>query len=474
MRRPLRLQLAALALLALLAAGACGPSEPEVPPLRSQGQRPNVILILVDTLRADHLSSYGYPRQTSPNLDAFAARNLLFTRATSQAGCTYPSANSLLTSRYPTRFLAQEGGFMGIPEGVTALPEILQAAGYRTMAVSASPIVRNTPSKQNPHGGFGRGFEVFNETCLWRHARCVNREAFRLLNKTTEPFFLYLHYMEPHGPYHPPEELHQNRFARPYDGLDFIAKGDPNPIARMLYSKGPKVEVTPRDLEHLVDLYDEEIAFFDQELQRLLDRLRAQNRLAETLVVITSDHGEEFLEHGNIKHCRSAYQSLVGTPLILKLPASLTAGNALAGGRRLDLLAQNLDIVPTVVDLLGLAPPGSSFEGRSLAPALSELAADHPVSAPPALSYSAQSVYRAVRDERYKLIFSLRKHQVELFDLQADPGETQNVEKQHPEVVRRLWRELRAWMATVEGDGEKSVGAADETEKQLKALGYLQ
>ncbi|HZI63486.1 MAG TPA: sulfatase-like hydrolase/transferase, partial [Thermoanaerobaculia bacterium] len=193
----------------------------------------NVVLVLVDTLRADHVGAYGYGRPTTPNFDAFAAQGILFERAWSQAACTFPSVNSLLTSRYPARFLGQPGGAMGIPPEQPALPEILGRAGYATAAVSASPIVRRTPTRFNPGGGFGRGFERFDESCLWRDASCVTARARAELGQLRPPFFLYLHYMDPHGPYQPPAGA-PRRFAGKCAGPDFICRGDPNPIARML------------------------------------------------------------------------------------------------------------------------------------------------------------------------------------------------------------------------------------------------
>jgi len=149
--------------------------------------------MLVDTLRADHMSLYGYERATTPFIDGFAADAVVFDRARSQAGCTFPSVNSLFTSRYAFDFYRQGESQMGIPAEYPTIAEILRARGYHTIAVSASPIVRLTPTKENPNGGFGAGFEVFDESCLWDDAECVNARALKLLGDTRETFFLYLH-----------------------------------------------------------------------------------------------------------------------------------------------------------------------------------------------------------------------------------------------------------------------------------------
>src|SRR5687767_7381233 len=144
-----------LARILACAALLCGCAAPEP-------ERLNVLVVMLDTLRADHVGAYGYPRPTTPNLDALAARSHLFESARAQSSCTFPSVNSLLTSRYPADFLAQPGGSFGIPEGIPSLAEMLAERGWQTAAVSASPIVRATPGHHNPHGGFGRGFATFD------------------------------------------------------------------------------------------------------------------------------------------------------------------------------------------------------------------------------------------------------------------------------------------------------------------------
>lgn len=160
----------------------------------------NVILILVDTLRADHTSLYGYARDTTPELERRAGDGVVFERARSQSACTFPSVNSLLTSRHPATFFHQGFRNFSIPPGVPSIAEVLKAKGYTTLAVSSSAIVRATPTKHNEHGGYDRGFDAFDESCLWEDSACVNRRALALLDKAREPFFIYLHYLDPHAP----------------------------------------------------------------------------------------------------------------------------------------------------------------------------------------------------------------------------------------------------------------------------------
>jgi len=438
---------AALALLGLLLA-ACSP-----PPR-------NVVLVLVDTLRADHVGAYGYGRPTTPSFDAFAAQGILFERAWSQASCTFPSVNSLLTSRYPARFLGQPGGAMGIPPEQPALPEILGRAGYATAAVSASPIVRRTPTRFNPGGGFGRGFERFDESCLWRDATCVTARARAELGQLRPPFFLYLHYMDPHGPYQPPAGA-PRRFAGECAGPDFICRGDPNPIARMLYSGGPRVEAGPAAMAALLDLYDEEIRHWDSSFGDLLAALKEAGLDETTAVVVASDHGEEFLEHGHVKHCRTLFDTETRVPLALRAPWH-------GGGRRVEAPVQNLDLAPTVLEAVGRPHLDAGFEGRSLLPGARD-------SAPLAGSlFASQGALRSVTDGRRKLIHDLRAGRFWLYDLDADRGETRDLLTAAPEQARPLRRELLTWLRQVEGETSRTLDAAAEMEERLRALGYLQ
>ena len=436
-------------LCAALLAG-CGAPEPE--PL-------NVLVVMLDTLRADHVGAYGYPRPTTPNLDALAARSHLFESARSQSSCTFPSVNSLLTSRYPADFLAQPGGSFGIPEGIPSLAEMLAERGWQTAAVSASPIVRATPGHHNPQGGFGRGFAIFDEHCEWRHARCVTNMALATIGRLQEPFFAYLHYLDPHDPYRPPEEIGA-RFTSGAVPWEWAMRGDPNPIAAMLYKQGPAVEYDATAIRHLEGLYDGEIAFLDSHLGRLFDTLEREGRLERTVVVVLSDHGESFLEHGHVKHCRTLYDAEIQTPLLVRLPRQVD-------GVRHGESVQHVDVVPTLLDLLGIEPQGAELEGRSLVPLLEG------ESLPEALAFATIDSLRSVTDGRSKLILDLREGTREMYDLAADPGERRDVirDARSAAALRRLRAELRGWIARTEG--ESGLGLSEEAQQRLQALGYL-
>jgi arylsulfatase len=452
-----------LVTLAHLALTGCSARTAEETEGQAESQPLNVIMILVDTLRADHVGSYGYHRQTTPFLDEYAHEGVLFMRARSQAACTYPSVNSMLTSRYPFDFYRSNDGYMGIPEEYPSLAEILASEGYQTLAVSASPIVRTSPSSRNPDGGFGRGFEVFDESCEWRNAACVNQVARKLLSQVKEPFFLYLHYMDPHAFYQPPQS-YQRRFAGDYDGHEFIANGDPAPIAKMLYSDGEPIEVTDQDRQHLVDLYDDEIRFTDLNLSQLHRHLGSLGLLDRSLLLITADHGEEFLEHNHVGHCRGVWSTLTHVPLLMRWPGG-------PKDRQINAAVEYVDLVPTVLDLLGISPADAAFEGSSLLPMI-EAASPERVS----YAFSDQGRHRAVDDGRYQLILNGTDRTVQLFDLDNDPLAQTDLSKENKDSVERLGAELNIWLHT---SGqllvfEEALEAAKKKHEMLRALGYLE
>jgi arylsulfatase A-like enzyme len=458
--RPLR---AAILLLAAAALSLAGCSRAEQEPAVVTAARPlNVIFVLADTLRADHLGVYGYTRKTSPHVDAFAGRSVLFRNARSQASCTYPSVNSMLTSRYPGVFLGQPGEVLGIPPSIPSIAEILRQRGYRTVAVSASPVVRNEPSRNNPNGGFGRGFDEFFEDCFWQSARCVNQGAVEELARSRErkrPLFLYLHYIDPHDPYAPPR-AHRRRFARGIPEKDFIRNGDPNPIARMLYRGGPDLGLTPADLQHLRDLYDDEISSFDERFGHLVRSLQAGGWLEDSIVVFVSDHGEDFMEHGDVKHCRTVFDSSVRIPLFLHVPG-------VAPGA-IEAPVQNLDIVPTLLDYLGMSAGAPPMDGRSLRPLIETGQAGTPY------QFSLGGTTRGVTDGRFKLIQELGRPEAWLFDLQEDPEETKDILATERRSFDRLRSELDAWLADTEGGADEGLRKSRSAEQKLRSLGYLQ
>jgi len=444
------------ALMALLSL-SCGRQ-----PLSPRPDPVNVIIVMVDTLRADHMSTYGYERKTTPFISKFASRAVVFEHARSQASCTFPSVNSLLTSRNPAIFNRQGKGQLGIPDEYPSIAEILKEQGYSTIAVSASPIVCATPSDMNPIGGFGRGFDVFVEDPQWGSGARVNRSVFRQLDAVQEPFFLYAHYMDVHGPYRPPAR-YEKRFAGEYEGFEFIKRGSPVPIGKMLYNNGPHFEITDRDIQHLVDLYDDEIRYFDGVFRRLFKNLKERDLLDRTIIVLTADHGEEFLEHGHIKHCRGVWDTVTRIPLIFRFPS-------VEGGLRIDGAVQNLDIVPTLLDYLGIQTEGLELEGKSLLPLVE--------SQEPSREYAFadQREHRSADDGQFHLVLDGEDGTMTLFNLRSDPLEQYDLySPDHPEVPR-LSEALNQWLTDTGqlARFDEDIAAARIKEEELRALGYLE
>ncbi|GMU63853.1 MAG: hypothetical protein AMXMBFR36_01270 [Acidobacteriota bacterium] len=446
--RPLR-YLPALLGSALALAACRGPADaPAVPP--------NVLVVLVDTLRADRLSLYGYARETSPALDRFAReRGVVFRSAWSNAGCTYPSVNSLLTGRYPQRVLARidEAG-LAIPTGMPTLGERFGAAGYATGAVSASTIVRATPTRVNRQGGFDRGFDFFDESCHERGAACLNGRAFAALDRLPGPFFLYLHYLDPHSPYRPPEWA-ERRFSAGSAAAarGWARRGEPWKIQRKLYHGESGNEYGPDDVRHLSDLYDDEIRFFDDHFERLIAELARRGILERTIVAFVADHGEELHDNGGWAHCGDlAWETVLATPFVL-------AGPGIAAGERATPVS-NVDLAPTLLELAGVAFDPLDFDGASLVPLVER--GDGALGG--RVVFAAQGRIRAARDASVRRTLDLetgKSWQLPLADGLSSEG-------------RDLAAALGGWIRAIEGESdEAAVKRADRLEADLAALGYL-
>jgi arylsulfatase A-like enzyme len=419
--------------------------------------RASVVVVMVDTLRSDHLSAYGYSRPTSPNLDAFARHGVRFANARSQAPCTFPSLNSLLTSRSPLEFLPWEDSQMGVPEGVPYLPAIAREFGYRTLAVTASPIFRRARPQEeyNTVTNFEHAFDRFEEDGLeGADAAAMNRRVDAVLTSTSErPLLLYIHYMDPHTPYH--GSGRDSSFARPYAGPhEFIRDGTASALEKMLYHHGPPVRVGPADIQHLVDLYDDEIAGFDRGFAELVRILRRHELFDETLIVVTSDHGEEFMEHGHIHHCNCLYETTLRVPLVIRPP-----------GGRAGLVRQqqvrSLDVTPTILDYLGIPPARYPLLGRSLRDVVER---DAPRDEP-----SFAWIGNTVSDVRfpYKLVHDLRSGRTQLFDLRTDPHEKHDLGPESDRERARLLAEVRSW-------GGLDAPLEEDVKARLQALGYVE
>ena len=406
---------------------------------------PNIVLILVDTLRHDHLSSYGYGRTTSPRIDALLAeKGVLFEDAYAQAPWTLPSVVSMMTGRYPTELLPERQAAFRIPDHVPSISEMLGELGYETAAFYANPAL-------HAGTGFGRGFDTFfapPASFDWfeRHADDLSNRLLPWLRAhREEPFFLYAHYLDPHDPYDNPDLVDgQSPFNPGYEG-----EVTGHSVHRIYGGFDPLPDPS-RDVPQLTALYDSEIAYVDRFVGKLLEALGPEV-LSSTLVIFTSDHGEELYEHGGWKHGQSLYEEQIHVPLLMRWDGRLPAG------RRVEGTVELLDIVPTVMAAAGGARD-PLWQGEDLLPAAEGRA---PLRRRAAFfQHLAAGPLRAgaVLD-RHKLIFFNRQEpfdppdafqaylwqkdlsrfqEVELYDLAADPREERNLALSSGSLVRRL------------------------------------
>ena len=287
----------------------------ELTPVRrnlSSKDQPNIILIVIDTQRADHLSCYGYHRDTSPNLNKLAQEGVLFENAVSQSSWTWPATATILTGLYPYTHgvISEKRSFL--VESINTLAEILQENHFTTFGISANPLISKDKN-------FDQGFETFIERA-WQNAETLNHEFFNWLetNKGLQ-FFAYLHFMDPHDPYSAPGKYY-DMFDPDYEGKDKFKNGDVNPLWFAVNFDEGDAEYTDRDIEHLKALYDGEIRYWDSQFGELLEQLKELNILDKTIIVVTSDHGEEFMEHDKLKHGLQLYDETIRVPLIIWFP----------------------------------------------------------------------------------------------------------------------------------------------------------
>jgi arylsulfatase A-like enzyme len=321
------------------------PQQAAAPPLSRASDRPNVIVYLVDTLRADHLGCYGYPRPVSPRIDEFAAGATLFENARAQAPWTLPSVASVMTGLWPPAHGVVEDSRRLAPEAVT-LAEVLAGAGYQTAAVVTNGFASGAY-------GLDQGFDQLTLIKTeGRKSHQVHQTAVEWLDSRDpeRPFFLYLHTLDPHKPYLPSEE-HRQRFAADADEIwrQIVA----NPMKQVW-------EGTDSQVAQLYALYDAEIAENDASFGDTLDALESAGLYDEALVVFLSDHGEEFNEHHSWTHASNLFREVLNVPLIVKLPGQRE-------GRRVAELAQQIDLMPSLLTYLGIDGPAT--QGRLL-PAL--------------------------------------------------------------------------------------------------------
>ncbi len=448
---------------------ACGPERP-----------PNVVLIVVDTLRADRLSVYGYPRPTTPNLERLADESVVFDDALTVMSHTLPAHVSLLTGVHPTTHQVLSNGW--VYEGAwPTLAARLRGAGYATAAfVSGFPLVRRS--------GLASGFQVYEDVVIGgrNHSKVegelTNRRVLRWLRATPpQPFFLMVHYFDTHTPYTWPEPgplplpldaAFQERFER--DGLAGLEVRD-------VKSSGIAFRGAEIGLAEAGNVYDNLVLRVDGLIGELLDELRSQALLDDTLLVVTSDHGEGLGQHGYYSHGLHLYEEQLRIPLIVRPPR----GAGWQPGRSKAAVSL-LDVVPTVLELAGL-PARDGLHGRSL----SEAAAGELPARPRYLVAQRRHFPRRARIARGEFASSTDLHAVrgdgrlkylrdgsgkeELYDLEADPSELRNLVETRVADAEAFRRRLEERLAALDpGRPVQEPDLDEETRRRLEELGYAQ
>jgi arylsulfatase A-like enzyme len=425
----------------------------------------------MDSFRADLLDSRA--ESWLPHLSRVGQRSAIFTQAYAQGPYTTVSIPSMLTGRYPNRLtpITIKGVTGVLPGNSPTLAPLLSAHGYRTLAFHSNPFL-------SAAFGYADGFDTFFDDLflghlqpsgplalilrrvhrLARFAPCVpaaklNRRIRQALHATPEPFFLWAHYMDTHGPY------------QPGGGFPPLAKLRSERLLRK--SMRHPEQITAADKRELWDCYRERAHYLDEQLGYLLHSLGEQGLLENTLVIVTADHGDEFCEHGSYSHFHKLYDELIHVPLLICGPGLPPS--------RIDEIVELVQIFPTILEFLGIVAPGP-LEGMSL------LAAMHgDRSGLPGRSLSeadvAPSYHACLRNKDWKLIVNEEHGRTELYQLSQDPGEQHNVYADYPEVARDLWEHLKQLRdGPAKASGTVAVLSAGEEkllEKRLEDLGYL-
>jgi len=446
--------------------------------------QPNVILITMDSLRHDHLGCTGHQRAHTPNIDALARDGVVFRECVAQGTFTRISVPSLITGMFP--LFTQIRTFSGHLDSVhTTVAEVLEADGYLNLA-----------SNRMWSKSFYQGFQETGgsgEQTPQRTARAIQGIEDRQESK----FFIWLYYWDPHAPYLPPEELMQ-RYEPDYvhrpprrqgSGPREMALRDASghfdgSIGTLKALNQKEIRLTSMDRKHLNDLYLAEIAYVDQGIGEVIARLKELGLYDDTLIILNSDHGEGFGEHGFWYHGSTVFDEMCRVPLIIKPPLAKNLHKEVWG------VVRNIDVVPTILDYCGLEAP-ATWDGQSLRPFIeTDLSPSLP--GVTETQVGKKSHLMALRQGGYKLIYDVQNDKVWLYDLEADPGETSSIlpdttlagldaSETRPE-ARALERELRADLLKTLRARDltdlrptlKDLGPIDDqTKERLKALGYV-
>lgn len=431
----------------------------------------NILLVVLDAANPSRMSCYGNGRETTPHIDRLADEGVLFTRAYAQASWTVPSVASLFTSTLPITHKVWSRDRMLADKAFT-LAEALKKKGFATCAITATS---SASSLHNLLQGFDRQIELYKWApkdlqsgkrlgVVWAEDFIAPVKDWIQQNKN-DKFFLYLHYIQPHTPYNPPPPF-ADEIMQGYTGSVKRRR----PIAPHFMDRDT---MDHDDIGFVQAMYDANLEYVDFQLGEILEYFKESNLYENTVIVITSDHGEAFLEHGDFGHSSSLYEEEVRIPLVIKFP-----GNCDVKGKRMGSLVQSIDIMPTLLDIHGLTGMTGGLQGKSLIPLISggEIPANRFVFA--SLSKAmAESVTKAdaLSDGRYKLISTAEERM--LFDLDNDPGEKENIFFDRP-ILGHFYEQ---WLSVLKQDSgsqkdlfkQINTPLDETTKKHLKALGYI-
>ncbi|MBP2681431.1 MAG: sulfatase [Candidatus Krumholzibacteriota bacterium] len=449
----------------------------------SEPSGPNVVFVLLDALRADHVSAYGYPRQTTPVIDSLAREGVLFRNARSHGNRTIISVPSIFTSLYPSFHgtVGRGDKVRALGDEYTTIAETFRSAGYATVGLMSNVYLKTGY-------GLGQGFDTVERFYaeryllglykLLRHVGVVERPRYavalhpdaeevtesglrRLRNLEGKPFFLYAHYMDTHHPYTPPP---------PYDTM--FGEDDPGPGPQDLFRKTTRWlkgsasdSLSTREIEKLKDYYDGSIRRADEQIGRLVDAARKASGKRDLVVVVTSDHGDEFLEKGRFHHENLLIEELIRVPLVF------WSSGGLARGTEVRTLVRHVDLLPTLADLIGAETP-AGIAGRSLASMLRGGTDTAEVE-----SFAEGDYCASLNRGDWKMMLVDSTGTFRLYNLSSDPGEKKDLAGTAGDVYIEMRTRLAQYMAEAkaarEAAGAAETQADEETVRKLRALGYM-
>lgn len=457
----------------------------------------NVVLISIDSLRADHVHAYGYGRRTTPTIDRIARQGALFENVVAASSWTLPTHVTMLTGLTPRQHGVEYFSGSRLESGITTLGEVLQNAGYQTYGVFSGPYL-------HPTFGLHRGFHRYESAdgevlCLDgdcnarpdslatdRAIRVAHEKAHRTvtspmvtkrsldflqIREPGKPFFMFLHYFDVHHDYIPPEEYWRKfdaRYEGRFSGRDFENNPEVHPF------------MDARKLRHLVARYDGEISYTDFHIGNLLRALNQRGLSDDTLVVVTSDHGDEFFEHRGKGHGRTLFDEVIRVPLVMKLPGRIEPGT------RITAQVRQQDMMPTILGLAGVEDYRGSESATDLSRRL--LRGEEPRSRVAVSRLRLEGLWTSVRTERAKLLVHEKPDEdvvVSFYDLEEDAREKLPVgldelpseAEVEGEAFEELWSAFEASITEPTHDGSPTDGTdrtlPESVREQLRALGYI-